>query len=110
MAGIGTILLIIPGIILILGFSQVDPIIVDNPDLPIIDVIKKSWEIMNGHKMEFLVFILSFILWIIACILVVPAIYAVPYIEFASAIYYTKLIGETSKAKKEEKKEAEATE
>ena len=102
LTAIGFVLLIIPGFIVALGFSQVLPYIVDNPDKGITDVIKESWELMKGHKWEYFVFILSFILWFILCLLVIPMIYVIPYVEFAAAIYYTRLIGEKSPKKSNE--------
>ncbi len=102
LTAIGFVLLIIPGFIIALGFSQVLPYIVDNPDKGIGDVIKESWELMKGHKFEYFVFILSFILWFILCVLIIPLIYVIPYVEFSAAIYYTRLIGENSPKKSNE--------
>ena len=100
--GIGLVFLIIPGIIIGIGFSQVTPYIADNPEAGIIDAIRESWALMKGHKMEYFLFILSFIGCILLCVLVLPAIYVLPYLSFADTIYYTHLIGEKSPKKSNE--------
>ena len=62
---IGTLILIVPGIILSIMFSQSMFILVDNNDLSGIDCIKLSCEMMKGNKKYFFVLILSFIGWFI---------------------------------------------
>ena len=59
----GTILLIIPGLIVSFGLYFTSYVVVDNTDLPVVDVIKKSWKLTNGYKMDIFVFGLSFIGW-----------------------------------------------
>ena len=49
---IGTILLIIPGIILSFMYSQVYYIMAENPEMSIIDSLKESSRIMKVHKMD----------------------------------------------------------
>lgn len=90
---IGYILLIIPGIILTLGFSMFFYIISDNKAEDAMDGIKKSWQLMKGYKWNFFVFNLSFIGWYLLCILTlgILLIWVVPYCNMAFAIYYDKL-------------------
>ena len=76
----GLFLLIVPGIIIGLMFSQAFFILVDNPELSPIDCIKESAEMMKGHKVEYFVLYLSFIGWvflisIISIALIVVGIY-----------------------------------
>ena len=56
-------------------------------------VMDKSTKMMDGHKWEFFVFELSFIGWYFLCGLTfgIAAIWAVPYIQVAHALYYEKL-------------------
>ena len=88
---LGFLLFFIPGIIVTLGLAMTGPIICDNPELGAMEVIKKSWAMMKGHKLEYLLLGLSFIGWILLCFLVIPVIYVLPYMAFAEVVYYTKL-------------------
>ena len=60
-----TLLLIIPGIMKSLGYSLVPYLLADEKykDMKLMDILKKSEEMMNGHKADLFVFGLSFILW-----------------------------------------------
>ena len=89
-----SLLFIIPGIIAALSYSLVFYLKLDNPDLEYMELIKKSKELMNGHKWEFFVLNLSFIGWA----LLVPftfgilAFWLVPYIAVTECNFYNKLI------------------
>lgn len=89
----GLILLIIPGLIFALQYSQSLYIMTDHKDMDIWEVMKKSKEMMKGHKMEFFMFLFSFIGHILLIIITVGiyAIYALPYIKTAMVNYYLKL-------------------
>ena len=87
----GSLLFVIPGIILSFAYSMAFYIFADNPDIGIIDCLKKSREMMKGYKFDYFAFCLSFIGWILLCILIVPIIWVVPYIQTATTIYYDKL-------------------
>lgn len=92
---IGIILLIIPGIILAFGLSFFQYILVDPEykDLDSVAVLKESWRLTKGYKMDFFVFGLSFIGWglLIVITLGLAAIYVVPYSTTATALYYENL-------------------
>ena len=90
--GLGFALFIIPGIILSLGLSMSSLIVIDS-DLGPIDALKKSWEIMKGYKWNYLVFILSFLGWILLSPLTffLLLIWLVPYMTVAEIMYYEKL-------------------
>lgn len=59
------LLLIVPGIMKALAYALVPFILADEKykDLGYMDVLKKSEEMMNGHKMDYFVLGLSFIGW-----------------------------------------------
>ena len=59
------LLLIVPGIIKAIAYSLVTMILADEKyaDLGYMEVLKKSEEMMNGHKMDFFLLGLSFIGW-----------------------------------------------
>ncbi len=58
---IGFILLIIPGFIVSFGLSQTFYIIADDPEIEIMDALKYSWELMDGHKFDYFVLMLRFL-------------------------------------------------
>lgn len=88
---LGTVLLVVPGIIAILGLSFYDYILIDNENMTGIDTLKTSWNMMKGHKGNYLAFGLSFILWILLCIFVLPLIYVIPFVMISNYIYYEEL-------------------
>lgn len=60
-----SLLLIVPGIIKAYAYSQVTYILAEDPDIQPADALKKSEEMMMGHKKEGFLLDLSFILWYI---------------------------------------------
>ncbi len=90
---LGGILLIIPGIIMALGYSMVFYIYADNQDLTPMDYLEKSRKMMKGYKWNYFVFGLSFIGWILFSIITlgIGLIWTVPYVCIAEAIYYDEL-------------------
>lgn len=97
LAGIFTflwsLLFIIPGIIAALNYSLVYYIKLDNPKLSAIDVIRKSKQMMQGHKWDFFVLNLSFLGWGILSIFTLGILYLwlVPYMQVTYANFYNKL-------------------
>ena len=89
---IGFVFLVIPGIILALGFSMVTFIVVDT-DTKGADALKASWNMMNGYKWDYFVFGLSFLGWILLTpfTLGILLIWLIPYMSVAGTIYYDKL-------------------
>lgn len=59
-----SLLLIIPGIIAALRYSQGIYLLLDHPEMTVFDCIQVSGEMMNGHKMERFVLALSFVGWL----------------------------------------------
>lgn len=88
---VGMVLLIVPGVILALMFSQTFYILRDHPDMSGPDALMASKDMMQGHKMELFKLQLSFIPWFLACVLVIPALYVVPYFTAAMAAFYENL-------------------
>lgn len=86
-------LFIIPGIIAAFRYSMAFYILADNPEMSGMDALKKSKEMMKGHKWELFLLNLSFIGW---CLLVpftfgLLLIWLTPYMETTTALYYEKL-------------------
>lgn len=80
-----TLLFIIPGIIKGLGYALVELILADEKykDLDHMAVLRKSEELMNGHKMDYFLLGLSFIGWHIL------AIFTLGILELWITPYYT---------------------
>ena len=68
-------------------------ILAENKDISALDAIRKSKEIMNGHKMDYFILSLSFIGWIflIAITFGIAAIWVTPYMETTYANFYNKI-------------------
>jgi len=88
-----TLLLIIPGIIKAIAYSQVNYIRAEKPDQDIMDCLKESENLMNGHKMEYFVLQLSFIGWffLIPLTFGLVLIYLLPYYTATMTLYYREL-------------------
>ena len=85
-----TLLLIIPGIIKSIAYSQTFFVLKDNPELKNNAAIERSMAMMEGHKMEYFCLILSFIGWIMLSILTlgIGLLWLSPYMATAIAHFY----------------------
>lgn len=110
---LGFVLLIVPGIIVGLMFSQALYILMDDNSKSAIDCLKESVNIMKGHKLEFFILSLSFLGWILlmiaplfvliyfplpmyflllyVLILLIGLLLLIPYINVTFAIFYLKV-------------------
>lgn len=88
-----TLLLIVPGIIKSLAYSQAFYILADNPEISVDNAIKQSIEMMKGHKMDLFILNLSFIGWHILGLLTlgIAYIYIYPYYNTTCAVFYENL-------------------
>ena len=88
-----TLLLIIPGIIASISYSQVYYIMIDNPEMTAIEAIKKSKEIMQGHKMDYFILSLSFLGWAILCLLTlgIGTLWLIPYMNVTMVNFYDSI-------------------
>lgn len=95
---IGLLLLIVPGIIALVGLAQTEYILKDDKEISCSDAMKKSWEMMKGHKMELFWLILSFIGWLILSVLTFGFgfIFFLPYFYSTLAHYYEDLKAENA--------------
>ena len=85
-----SLLLIIPGIIKTYAYSMSFYILAENPNMTATEAITESKTIMDGHKMELFVLMLSFIPWILlACVTFGLAyIYVLPYMYLTMTNFY----------------------
>ncbi|MCU9814208.1 MULTISPECIES: DUF975 family protein [Paraclostridium] len=90
---IGTILFVIPGIIVGIMFSQANYILAENPDKSAMECIKESARMMKGHKFDYFVLELSFIGWSVLCVLSlgIGFLWLVPYFEITLTNFYLKV-------------------
>lgn len=97
---IGLALLIVPGIIVALMFSQTSFILKDDPQVSATDAMKKSMEMMKGHKMELFMLWLSFLGWGILAMLTcgLGFLFLEPYLYTTLAHFYEDLKAETQES------------
>lgn len=92
----GYILLIIPGIMIAFSLVMVGYLLADSKETSISEVrniIRESIEMMNGYKLDYFIFELSFIGWYFlgAITFGIAYIYVIPYFTFANTLYYQRL-------------------
>ena len=91
-----SLLLIIPGIIAALAYSQSFYIMADEPNIAPMDALKKSKEMMVGYKLELFFLGLSFIGWILLCLLTLGLgfLWLTPYMQATFTQFYLELKGD----------------
>lgn len=92
----GYILLIIPGIMIAFSLVMVGYLLADSKETSISEarnIIRESREMMNGYKLDYFIFELSFIGWYFlgAITFGIAYIYVIPYFTFANTLYYQRL-------------------
>ncbi len=90
---IGTILLIIPGVVIFLMFSQIFYIIAENPQIGVIDAFKKSASLMKNKKLQYLGLGLRYILFFILGVFTLGIwwLWLTPQMYVSFAIFYKEL-------------------
>lgn len=92
----GYVLLIIPGIMIAFSLVMVGYLLADSKETSISEaknIIRESIEMMNGYKLDYFIFELSFIGWYFlgAITFGIAYIYVIPYFTFANTLYYQRL-------------------
>ncbi|WP_285765810.1 DUF975 family protein [Peribacillus sp. SI8-4] len=89
-----SLLLIIPGIIKSIAYSQLFFLLKDHPQYTILEAITESRKRMNGLKWKYFLMNLSFIGWGFLCIftLGIGLLWLIPYIGTTLAAFYNELI------------------
>ena len=89
-----SLLFIIPGIIKMFSYSQAMYIAIDNPDMTAKECMKKSIEMMNGHKFEYFIMGLSFYGWTLLLVptLGIISVWLIPYMQASYAGFYRDLV------------------
>ena len=88
-----SLLFIIPGIIKALAYSQTFYLLSENKKMTASEALKKSEELMRGHKTELFFLYLSFIGWLLLSVLTfgIGLFFLLPYIEMSLAYFYRDL-------------------
>lgn len=94
-----SLLFIIPGIIKFYAYSMTSFIIADEPEIDFMEAIRKSQEMMRGHKFRLFKLQLSFIGWFILGALAfgVGLFFVYPYYQLAHANFYLDIRGDKPK-------------
>ena len=87
------LLLIIPGIIAAIAYSQTFYILAEDDTIGSMDALKKSKEMMDGYKWKYFCLGLRFIGWALLCILTlgIGFLWLSPYIQISYAKFYEDL-------------------
>ncbi|KAA0546116.1 DUF975 family protein [Bacillus sp. BGMRC 2118] len=89
-----SLLLIIPGIIKGLAYSQAFYILKDKPEYGTLQAITESRKLMDGYKWKYFLLQLSFIGWILLSILTlgIGLLWVIPYMNASYAAFYQNLV------------------
>lgn len=87
------LLLIVPGIIASLAYSQTFFILAEDKTIGARDALRKSKAMMDGHKKELFFLSLNFIGWFLLSILTlgIGLLFFMPYIQTTMALFYDKI-------------------
>lgn len=85
-----SLLLIVPGIIAALAYSQIYYLIAEDKTIGAFEVIRKSKEMMVGNKWKFFCLGLRFLGWALLCILTlgIGFLWLSPYVAVTTAKFY----------------------
>jgi len=99
-----SLLLIVPGIIAAISYSQTYYLLADNPTLKPSEALRKSKELMHRAKWKYFCLHLRFTGWFLLSILTcgIGFLWLFPYVQVATAKFYEDLI--TPQPKKTSKK------
>lgn len=88
-----SLLLIVPGIIAALSYAMTPFILEEHPELTASEAIRRSKELMCGHKTDLFILELTFIGWSLLCILTLNLghIALNPYKNAAYAVFYREI-------------------
>lgn len=91
-----SLLFVIPGIVKAIAYSMVPFLQAEDSNLKGNDALRKSEELMKGHKWEYFKLMFGFIGWILLSILtfgILYVLYVGPYMQAAKAHFYQELTG-----------------
>ena len=88
-----SLLLIVPGIIAAIGYSMTFFILAEDPRIGAEDAMKLSKQMMEGHKTEFFLLMLSFIGWVLlACLTFgIGFLFLNSYTYMTATVFYQRI-------------------
>ncbi len=88
-----SLLFVVPGIIKSISYSQAYYILAEHPEMSGKEALDASIDMMDGHKMDYFVLILSFIPWCLlgAVTCGLGFLYVIPYMETTFANFYNAI-------------------
>lgn len=89
-----SLLLVVPGIIKAISYSQVFYLLADNKSLGAKEALEKSAKLMSGFKWKYFCLHLRFFGWFLLSILTcgIGFIWLIPYVQVSTAKFYEDLI------------------
>lgn len=99
LVSLGCLLFIVPGVIIALQYQLVPFILAEDPDIKAGDALRKSKEMMKGHKWEAFMLDLSFFGWYFLGALTAGILYVFyvnPYVNAADAEFYKAVKASTA--------------
>lgn len=90
-----SLLLVVPGIIKAISYSQAYYILAEHPGMSGKEALDESIAMMDGHKMDYFVLLLSFIPWMLLCGITcgIASLYVVPYMNATFVNFYEAIKG-----------------
>lgn len=87
---LGLFFLLVPGIIISLGFSMTYYIIAEHPEMQFNEALECSWKMMDGHKRELFSLHLRFLPWYLIGLLffIIGVFLIIPWHNLSIASYY----------------------
>ncbi len=90
-----SLLLIVPGIIKAISYSQAYYILAEHPEMTGKEALEASMQMMDGHKTDYFVLTLSFIPWLLLVAITcgIAVLYVGPYMKAAYTVFYQEVKG-----------------
>ncbi len=84
-------------------YAMCSSVILTDEEKNPLKVIVKSIEIMENHSIKYAFYCVSFLGWLLLCLLIIPLIYVVPYFKMSKSCFHNSL-GLSKVIRREEKK------
>lgn len=93
-------------IVLMISFSQSYYILYDNEDMKVLDILNRSMDLMEIHRLDYIIYMLSFAGWVILGIMTFGLLlfWVAPYMMVSNVLFYDEVVKLEKKEKNEEKK------
>lgn len=91
-----SLLLVVPGIVKAHSYAMTNYLLKKNPELNGTQALTLSRKLMNGYKMEFFIFSMSFYFWNLLAAVTwgIAGFYVLPYVQTAQVLFFDQIIAE----------------